>query len=207
VSDFLNLSTVGLALDIVGVVFLTNSMVVRRPRVFIQQYFGIERPQRLRSVLDQLNAKAQIFTGFVALLVGFSLQIAARIAPSPLATAAAEPSVSFSLRLQAVGVVGLGIVGVIIGLRIVQKAWSLALLRRLLMEFFREHPGWSFTKHPTQTREIGELLAVHPQADDSIGDYADRVRARLKLASGAGDTHTGDDAFAPVRKVGAGRHS
>ena len=200
--ESINLSSIGLALDIVGVIFLTNALVVRKPRRFIQQYFGIERTQPLRTVLDQLNAKAQIATGFVALLIGFSLQIAASFQP-PAGIVA--PQIEAWPRVQGLLVLAFGILLVTMTLRLVQNAWSLGVMRKLLSEFFREHRDWNFEKHPNKTREIGELLGVPSLEDDSIGDYADRVRARLKLTGDPRDSRTGDDAFAPVRNVGARR--
>ncbi len=206
----INLSTVGLALDIVGIIFLTNAMVVRKPRRFIQQYFGIEKPQPLRAVLDQLNAKAQIFTGFLALLVGFSLLIAAEVTLVE-ATAPVAPA-PLAQRIQALLVLGFGILVVTVMLRLAQNAWAQRLLRRMLADFFVDHRDWNFEKHPQQTREMGELLRVPPMLEDSIGDYSDRVRTALKLAppeggQSAGPGRRGDDAFAPVRKVSAGRRS
>ncbi len=205
-SDHITLATVGIALNIVGVIFLTNAMVVRKPRRFIQQYFGVERPQPLRTVLDQLNAKAQIFTGFVALLIGFSLQIAARINP-PLASGDPVAGDGLTERLTALGVLALGILAVTVLLRFGQNAWSVANMRRMLAEFFHEHDDWNFEKHPNQTREIGELLGVSSREDDSIGDYAARVRDGLRLNSGERTNLGRDDAFAPLRNVGADRRN
>jgi hypothetical protein len=192
----------------VGVVFLTNSMVVRKPRRFIQLYFGFEKPQPLRTVLDQLNAKAQIFTGFLCLLIGFSLQIGAMVGPEP--GAAAGAGLEVMARLQALAILGLGIIGLTILLRVGQNGWSYATMRRMLAEFFKEHRDWNFEKHPAQTREIGELLGVAPASDDSIGDYSDRVRSALKLTPRGSTPLHGlrpDDAFAPLRNVGSERRS
>ena len=79
--ELISLSSVGLAFDIVGVIFLANSMGVRNPRRFIQEHFGIVRQQPLRAVHQQVRVKAQIFTGFLFLMVGFSLQIGAQLFP------------------------------------------------------------------------------------------------------------------------------
>jgi len=201
-TSYINLLTVGLALSIVGVIFLANSMAVRKPRRFIQEYFGIERPQHLRSVLDQLNAKAQIFCGFLALLVGFSLQISAAIDPPGMSTA---PDDAWT-RAQSLSALATGIVVLTAGLRFLQNAWSLAVFRRLMAEFFAEHPDWDFEKHPQETRELGELLGVDHGEDDSIGDYADRVRGSLGLAQER-PAALSDDAFAPMRRLGSERRS
>lgn len=198
---YVNLLTVGLALDIVGVVFLANAMTVRRPRRFIQEYFGIERRRPLQTVLDQLDIKAQIFCGFLALLLGFSLQISAvigglaEVPDLPAAEVAWEKAQSFS-------VLAVGIILLTAALRACQRAWSLAVFRRLMGEFFREHSDWDFANHANVTRELGELLRVDAQQDDSIGEYADRVRSALGLEHGSRTAARRDDAFAPMRNVG-----
>lgn len=200
-SDFLTLATVGLSADIVGVIFLANSMGIRNPRRFIHEHFGMERQQPLRAVHQQLRCKAQIFTGFLFLMVGFSLQILSAVFGGPAAALASAPGA----RVRAVGVLLGGIVVVTILLRLAQNAWSLVVFRKLLGEFFQDHADWRFEKHPAETREIGDILGVAPLGEDSIGDYADRVRAALKLAPGGRGGAVADDAFAPLRNVGAGR--
>jgi hypothetical protein len=208
VFDFLTLATVGLACAIVGVIFLSNAMGVRRPRRFIQEFFGIKRPQALRTVLDQLRAKAEIFTGFLFLMVGFSLQIVAQLAPS-FGPPAGNDSQSLRLQLLAFATLTAAVLLVTIVLRLLCRAWSLSLFRRLLNEFFSEHAEWHFEKHPGVTRELGEILSIPQQAEDSIGDYAARVRAALRLPPQGPPARrspgAGDDAFAPVRNVGADR--
>ena len=204
--DFITLATIGLACDIVGVIFLANAMGVRRPRRFILEFFGIKRPQQLRTVLDQLRAKAEIFTGFLFLMVGFSLQIVAELAPQ-LGPPSAGNSQSLRLQLLAFATLAAAVLLATVLLRLACRSWSLALFRRLLHEFFTEHGEWDFEKHPGITRELGEILSIAQQPEDSISDYAARVRVALRLTAPArpGRPVTGDDAFAPVRKVGADR--
>ena len=201
--ELISLSSVGLAFDIVGVIFLANSMGVRNPRRFIQEHFGIVRQQPLRAVHQQVRVKAQIFTGFLFLMVGFSLQIGAQL--FPLST---PPVRTEGFPFQAVALLLGGIIVTTILLRMAQNAWSLAVFRRLLTEFFQEHSDWNFEKHPEETREIGEILGISSKGDDSIADYAGRVRAALRLTPESRESRrraSRDDAFAPLRKLGAGR--
>ena len=198
--EFVNLTTIGLALDIVGVIFLANSMGVRNPRRFIHEHFGIERQQPLRAVHQQVRVKAQIFTGFLFLMMGFSLLIVAQLFPATETAPAGDGS-----PFEAAGVLLGGIIVLTILLRVAQNAWSLMLFRRLLTEFFQEHSDWAFEKHPAETREIGEILGVAPLGEDSIGDYSERVREALRLAPSGRRQVSSDDAFAPLRKLGAGR--
>lgn len=201
----LHLGNVGLGFAIVGVIFLANSIAIRNPRRFIQEFFGLERERPLRTVLDQLKAKAQIFCGFLFLMVGFSLQIvsdAATGGPAEVSTAA---------RWQGLVVIAIGVVVLATLLRVAQHVWATATFRRLLAEFFLEHRDWAFEKHPAVTREIGELLAVDAHEDDSISDYADRVRAALGLGIRVPRVPRpplalGDEPRAPVHHVGSERH-
>ena len=198
--EFISLSSVGLAFDIVGVIFLANSMGVRNPRRFIQEHFGIVRQQPLRAVHQQVRVKAQIFTGFLFLMVGFSLQIGAQLFPQSTPIVRGE-----GFPLQAVALLLGGIIVTTILLRMAQNTWSLSVFRRLLTEFFQEHSDWNFEKHPEATREIGEILGISSKGDDSIADYAERVRAALRLTPESRRRVSADDAFAPLRKFGAGR--
>jgi len=207
VFDYFTLGICGLALAVVGVIFLANAMGVRRPRRFIQEYFGIQRKQHLRGVLDQLRAKAEIFVGFLFLMAGFSLQIVDELSPALGPPPAPGPTM-LRLQLQAFLVLAAGVLAVTIVLRIACHVWSLALFRSLLTEFFRKH-DWRFEKHPQVTREIGEILSIEQLPDDSIGDYAARVRVALRLepAEPAMPALTparvvrGDE-LAPLREVG-----
>jgi hypothetical protein len=196
VLDYFTLGTCGLALAVVGVIFLANAMGIRRPRRFIQEYFGIQRKQHLRGVLEQLRAKAEIFVGFLFLMAGFSMQIVSELSPS-LGPPPGFGATMFRLRLQAFLALAAGVLTVTMVLRLACHAWSLALFRKLLSDFFREHVEWRFEKHPQVTREIGEILAIEQVPDDSIGDYAARVRMALKL----GPAEPPPRAIAPTRVV------
>lgn len=208
--DVINMTMLALVLDIVGVIFLANSIGIRRPRRLIQEHFGVQRPERLHSVLDQLRAKAEIFIGFLFLMVGFSLQIVAELAPDLLAGAGAGVQAAASPVTRATQVLTFSLLtaAVLITtllLRLASRAWSLALFRRLLAEFLTQQGDWNFERHPNVTREIGEILSVPAKEEDSIGDYAGRVRIALGLAAQAPRRAASDDAFAPVRHVGAER--
>ena len=200
---YINPLTIGLSLSIVGVIFLANSMTVRRPRRFISEYFGVERPQNLRSVYEQLRVKAQIFCGFLGLLVGFSMQIVAVVYDlwGPFGpTVAADV---FVAKAQALALLAGAIVLVTVLLRMLQNLWSMGVFRRLMAEFFEEHSEWDFEKHPDVIQELGVLLGVPPQEDDSIGQYATRVRKALHMGPVRRRRLVHDDAFAPVRNVGS----
>ena len=196
VLDYFTLGTCGLAMAVVGVIFLANAMGIRRPRRFIQEYFGIQRKQHLRDVLEQLRAKAEIFVGFLFLMAGFSLQIVDELSPS-LGPPPAPGATMLRLQLQAFLVLAAAVLGVTIVLRVACHGWSLALFRNLLTEFFRKHEEWRFEKHPQVTREIGEILDIEQLPDDSISDYAARVRVALRL----GPAEPLPQAAAPARVV------
>lgn len=200
--SFLTFSTVGLALAIVGVVFLANAMGVRTPRRLLAEYFGAERELDLRAVHDQLRVKAEVATGFVMLMLGFSLQIVAQLLPAPATAHAAAP---LGPRLQAFLALTALVVVLASLLRLACQVWSRAAFRRLLSSFLAERGSQIIDRRPALAREIGELLGVAPHVDDSTGEYAERVRAALRLPPGAPGESSGDEPFAPVRKVGRQR--
>lgn len=200
--ELLTPATVGQVFSVVGIIFLANSMGIRNPRRFLNEHFGVEQVQPLKAVHQQIRVKAQIFTGFLFLLVGFSLGIVAGVVgPSGPDEPATKGVIVRSLMVAAAVVVVLSLL-----LRLAQDAWSRRVFRRMLSEFFQEHTSWNFEKHPNTLREIGEILGVQRREEDSIGDYADRLRAVLGLthvpANGGG---RGDDAFAPLRRLGTER--
>lgn len=221
--DLFTPTSLGLALDVVGVIFLANSMGIRNPRRFLNEHFGVEQPQPLRAVHHQIRVKAQIFTGFLFLLFGFSLGIvgevlgsasvagesAASVAAPVAATVAAPVAAPVAAQGEAVRallLMALLVIVLALLLRLAQDAWSRGVFRRLLREFFQEHGDWNFEKHPSTTREIGEIFGVARQEEDSIGDYAGRVRQYLGLEERARRPEAGsDDAFAPLRRLGADR--
>lgn len=197
----INLSTIALGCDIVGIIFLANSLNLRDPRRFLNEHFGVARRQPLRAVHQQLRNKAQIFTGFLFLMLGFSLAIVSEV----FGFEEVAETLTRGEQVRSVTVLVLGILAVSVLLRMAQNAWSLKVFRRLLAEFFEEHSDWNFEKHPSETRDIGEILGVAHHGDDSIADYAQRVRAALQLDHDPAHRHGGDDAFAPLRNVGNDR--
>jgi len=203
VFELFSLASLGLALDVVGVIFLANSLGIRNPRRFLNEHFGVEQAQPLREVHHKIRLKAQIFTGFLFLLVGFSLGIVGDVLGGG---AALPPEASRGDAVRALVLLALLVIVLSLLLRVGQDAWSRVVFRRLLGEFFREHSGWNFEKHPNTTREIGEILGVPRLEEDSTGDYAGRVRLRLGLGEATpGASGRSDDAFAPLRRLGTER--
>jgi len=200
-SDPGSLALLAYGCDLVGVIFLANALSLRNPKRFLQEHFGVEPKQPLRAVHHQIKAKAQIFTGFLFLMVGFTVGFVSTVAPAPAVAPAHDP-------LRAVALLVAGVLVVALGLRVAHAAWALAVFKRLLAEFFQEHADWEFEKHPATTREIGDILGIARRGEDSIGEYADRVRAALRLQArgrAGPSAGVGDDAFKPLRSVGGDR--
>lgn len=203
--DDLPPSAVGLALDLVGVIFLGNSMGIRHPRRFVNEHFGVDQPQPLAAVQQRIRVKAQIFCGFLFLILGLSLGFVGAVV-DPGGGGEAPSGVGRAAQMLVVLVVLVG--GLTALLRLGQEAWSRRVFKRLLREFFQDHQDWSFEKRPSETLEIGEILGVPRQGEDSIGDYAGRVRAALGLTGDSRDgARSPADAFAPLRRRGVDRRS
>lgn len=202
-SDPGSLALVAYGCDLVGVIFLANALSLRNPRRFLQEHFGVQPKQPLKAVHHQIKVKAQIFTGFLFLMVGFTIGFVSTVVETvPGDTGPADEPLRAVLLLVA------GVLAVALGLRVAHNVWALAVFRRLLAEFFEVQADWEFEKHPATTREIGEILGVDGRGDDSIGEYSDRVRAALRLqvrGRSGGSGGVSDDAFAPLRNVGGDR--
>jgi hypothetical protein len=84
------------------------------------------------------------------------------------------------LQLQAFLVLAAGVLAVTIVLRIACHVWSLALFRSLLTEFFRKH-RLALREAPAGHARDRRDLSHRAAPDDSIGDYAARVRVALRL--------------------------
>jgi len=58
--------------------------------------------------------------------------------------------------------------------------WTRQTFKRLLVAFFREHP-WALEQYPATAKDVGEILGVKQEKDDSVADYLDRLRTFLDI--------------------------
>lgn len=159
---------VGLVVSIVGCFLLANSILFRHPRTLVADFFqGAER--RLTSIREYIFHRVQVHLGFLFLLLGFTLQLFGHYLPVPAAAAREFP-------VLWVGVLALAVVV----LELLGWWASHALFRRYVREHFLEHPP-SLEVNMRLARELGELLGVPPDGDDSVQSYILRIRRKIGL--------------------------
>jgi hypothetical protein len=173
----INWDTIGLTLNIVGAFFIVNSLVFKRPRRFLHDYFGVEKRRPLSTIRNHVMSQVQLVIGFVFLISGYFLSLAKNLADEipDRDSIFSDPGV---LTIAAILIVSMLAVTLI--LKICQILWTKWTFRQLLIDFFRDHPA-ALDKHPAALKEVGEILGVDHYQDDSVADYSDRLRKVLEL--------------------------
>jgi hypothetical protein len=159
------LAVIGLTCNLVGVFFLANSIIFRRPRKVIEEFFGVGAGS-LTAVRDYSLNKIQVVIGFLFLNTGFLLQGFASL-----------DAIKDRLGTVAICVAIVGCAGLVF---LIGAIYSRRSFRRLLQEFFQNHP-WDFAKNMTLTKEIGLFLGIRHSRDMTVEDYIRKVREGLGL--------------------------
>ena len=175
--ESLDWRVIGLTFNIVGIFFLANSITFARPRRKLHEFFGVERSYPLRSIREHVLNKIQVYIGFTFLIGGFGVQIFDVLdkARKTENAGAIQPNLLTIALILLLSIVLLTVV-----LKIVQFAWTRVTFKRLLIEFFRENE-WDLVKNVHVAKEIGSLLKIPRDRDDSIDDYVSKIRAALHI--------------------------
>lgn len=165
------LAVIGLTCNLVGVFFLANSIIFRRPRKVIEEFFDVGKPS-LAAIRDHALNKMQVILGFLFLNAGFVLQ-------------------AFSHREEIIehwSVVGVGVAIVVVAcvFYFVGAVYSRRSFKRYMREFFKTH-AWSFQDNMPLTKEIGVALGIPFTNETTVEDYARRVREALGVDGKAGE--------------------
>ena len=163
--DSAELAVIGLTCNLVGVFFLANSIIFRRSRKVIEEFFGVGVGS-VTSIRDYSLNKIQVVIGFLFLNTGFLLQ---------------GFSVLDHLRERiATVLICLGIIAIAGFVYLIGATYSRRNFRRHLREFFSRNP-WDFRKDMALTREIGGFLGIRHSQDTTVEDYVRQVRQALGL--------------------------
>jgi hypothetical protein len=180
--DRVNPSVIGYALNIVGLFFLASAITFKRPRRQVEELLGIERSRSLYAIREQIVNQTQTYIGFGILVVGFVLvmmEALERRASSPAPAAGPEPVAAgwiFAILLGAVALTTLV-------LKVVQRGFVKSKFRRIVREVVRDSK-FNLEKNPTLAVQIGELLHIPKQPDQSVTDYVAKVRSALGVEPG-----------------------
>ncbi len=177
--EALDWRVVGLTLNIVGVFFLAGSITFKRTRRVLHECFGVEKTYPLRKVREYVLNKVQVYIGFTFLIAGFIIQVWDILAKNKAGGSSdiIEPNL---LSIAIVLVISTVVLTVI--LKIVQLCWTRVTFKRLMIDFFREHE-WELVKNAEVAKEIGGLLKIPRNKDDSIEDYVLKIKKALHIAS------------------------
>jgi hypothetical protein len=155
-------------MNIVGVVAFANSIIFRRPRQVIEEFFGMS-PPTLKNIKDHVLRKVHTYFGLGFLLTGFLFQIAAVL---PVTQQSDKPGATLPFLL-------VGVVAVAALLEIVGTRYSKRSFRKHLRKFFRANPHFSFERNPEVTKEIGEIFEVGSTPDETVEGYVRRLRTKI----------------------------
>ncbi len=158
-------TVIGLAMNVVGIFFLANSIIFRRPKKVLAEFFGVEKSS-LYTIKDYVLNKIQVVIGFLFLTGGFILQAA-----GAWSSIKDQASVLFICG-------GIFIIAVLV--YIIGAHYSRRSFRKYLMNFFKDHE-WSFTANMQLTKEIGEIFGIPHDPDETVEAYAYKVRNFLDV--------------------------
>lgn len=157
------LLVIGLTCCLVGVFFLANSIIFRRPRKVVEEFFGVGAGS-LELVRDYALNKIQVVIGFLFLNAGFLFQA--------FAVLGGMTDRAFTL------VVCLCIVVFAVVVYVVGATYSRRAFKRYLHTFFQKH-AWSFTDNMAVTKEIGAFLGIHHTPEMTVEEFVHRVKKAL----------------------------
>ncbi len=171
-------TVIGLTLNIVGIVFLANGITFKRPKRVLHEFFGVEKAYPLNKIRDYVLNKAQVYIGFFFLIAGYAIQIWSTLSQNQ-AKGSGPEAVSTNLLFVFMILVASMILLTVI-LKIVQFAWTRWNFKHLMVDFFRDH-DWELVKNPEVAKQIGYLLKIPRNKDDSVEDYVMRVKHALHI--------------------------
>lgn len=170
---------IGLTLNIVGVYFIVNSLIFKKPRRFLYEHFRIDRKQSLVSIRSYVMSQVQLVIGFVFVIAGYFLQVAYHlsITVTDRSSVLKDPSV---IAVGAILIASMATVTLL--LKVIQIFWTRHQFKRLLTEFFRENDS-VLDKYPATAKEVGGILGVNWTKEDSVAEYLKRLKAFLEIES------------------------
>jgi hypothetical protein len=173
----LDLNVMGLTFNIVGIVFLANSIKFKRMRRVVHEYFGVEKMYPLKEIREHVVRKIQVYMGFLFLMLGYVIQISAIIYSNVSAdtTSMIKPNL-----LAVAGILVVSIAFITLLLKIVEVNWTRVSFKRLLIDFFRDHQ-WELVRNQDIAKEMGDLLKIPRHKDDSIEDHVFKIKQALHI--------------------------
>lgn len=164
-----NLTIFGLCLTILGAFFLMLSIIVKSPRTIMREILGM-KVDRLKTFKYFIAQRLEAMLGFLCILLGSAFLLYAQLAEVP-----ARRNVGVYL---VVTVLVMGIVGLLL-----YRSCS-ALSKWIFVRLFRTYATrHRFPLHRDEDllKELGEILEIPRDEEETIETYAKKIRSRLDL--------------------------
>jgi len=181
--DRLNPSVIGYALNIVGLFFLASAITFKRPRRQVEELLGIERPRSLYAIREQIVNQTQTYFGFGILVVGFVLVMMETLERGSGPPVPADPNAAYASEAWIFAILLGAVAATTVVLKILQRGFVKSKFRRLVREVVRDS-RFNLEKNPNLAVQIGELLHIPKQPDQSVTDYVAKVRSALGVEPG-----------------------
>jgi len=170
VSPYL-LTILGLCFQILGAFFLAKGVLWKAPRYMMRELIGVP-VDRYRTYRHYIAGRIEAVLGFLFLAVGAGLQMAAEV------RSAESGEVRGLLFWIAASLLGIGVIAGALYFLVRRMA------KRVFLELFVEQVKrrqWPFQEDPELLRELGEILDLPRDENDTVDSYQARVRERLGL--------------------------
>ena len=176
--ETLDLNVIGLTFNIVGIFYLANSIKFKRSKRVLHEFFGVQKTFPLKDIREHVVRKIQVYLGFGFLFAGYLIQLTSYIIDIK---SQGDESTGIPSNLLAIaGILLFSIVVIALVLKLVQVGWTRWTFKRLLIEFFRHHE-WELVTHTDVAKEMGELLKLPRNKDDSIEEYILKIKSALHI--------------------------
>jgi hypothetical protein len=165
------------SLGMVGLFFICCAIIQNKPKHVLEERFGVYKGG-LRSLKGSVFKKNQLVLGFSCVLLGLMLDQFSSV----LARSDGRGILNNAKPLTLI-VVWLLFVGALCGvLNYLCRRWSKWHFRRIITEVVTEH-RWPFADNVALAVEIGELVGVARQDDDTVERYLVKLKSHLELPS------------------------
>ncbi|MGH7163875.1 MAG: hypothetical protein ACREID_10375, partial [Planctomycetota bacterium] len=174
---------ISLCCNILGAFFLAKSITVKSPKYLLHELLRF-KVNKSRVFRNHISQKLEGVIGFLFLFVGFALQIYLEVdALSDRETGKAPTG--FTNWWLVIG-------GTVVAMFAI--AWLLSRITRFfagrifseLVRFMVETHGYPMESDEGLVLELGKILRVRREEEDTVESYCKRVRAKMKVEGDAG---------------------
>lgn len=166
---------VSLIMSMVGLFFICCAIALKKPKHILEEMFGVYSGG-LRDLKSSVFKKHQLFLGYGCIAFAIILNVFSR----SLARAD-EHAILDSLNPLTLALALVGLVAVLCAiLNYLSRLFSKWHFRKIVTEVIKEH-RWPFESNVTLAAEVGQLLGLQRDPDDTVDVYLAKLRDHLDL--------------------------